>query len=197
MKPDPQGAATSYIMKSKAANKPNAAAGSEPTEKAAIPHKTILDSAERSSWRLKKILVPIDFSDCSLGALEYALALAKKIGAEIMLLHVVEPPVYGENYMKTTASLEDGNQDLLNQGRERLAELSQKTTAQGCHAEALVRMGRAQSEITDTAKAIGTDLIVIGTHGSSEPKLSLLGGTAERVVRHSLCPVLTVRHAGP
>jgi nucleotide-binding universal stress UspA family protein len=54
-------------------------------------------------------------------------------------------------------------------------------------------MGHAYSEIPDTAKAMGADLIVIATHGYTGLKHVLLGSTAERVVRHAPCPVLTVR----
>jgi universal stress protein A len=57
----------------------------------------------------------------------------------------------------------------------------------------LSRMGRAHSEIPDTAKALGADLIVMGTHGYTGLKHMLLGSTAERVVRQAPCPVLTVR----
>jgi nucleotide-binding universal stress UspA family protein len=77
-----------------------------------------------------------------------------------------------------------------------LTEAEQKAKDNERSIETLVRMGRAQSEIPDTAKAIGADLIVLGTHGYSGPKHALLGGTAERVVRQAACPVLTVRRSG-
>lgn len=143
---------------------------------------------------LKRILVAIDFSDCSLAALHYALALAGKFAANLILLHVVEPAVYPENALMTAATLDESNQHLFAVARERLAQMKHKAVAHGLSAETLVRMGRAQSEIADTAKATGTDLIVMGTHGYNRLKQVLLGGTAERVVRHSPCPVLTIRH---
>jgi nucleotide-binding universal stress UspA family protein len=61
--------------------------------------------------------------------------------------------------------------------------------------EILVRMGRAHSEIPDTAKAMGVDLIIISTHGYAGLKHALLGSTAEKVLRCASCPVLTVSNS--
>ena len=180
-------------MKTKSANKPTSIAhppNSGQEQAAQEPPQT---PASRP-LTLKRILVPVDFSACSIGALDYAIALGQKLGAKLVLLHVVEPAAYPENFLVTPATLDEANQNLLTAGRERLASVRQRAIAQGLSTETLVRMGRAQSEIPDTAKAIGTDLIVMGTHGYSGLKHALLGGTAERVVRHSACPVLTVRH---
>jgi nucleotide-binding universal stress UspA family protein len=108
-------------------------------------------------------------------------------------LHVVEPTVYVDNYLTTPAATEEANQNLMATGRERLAALQRRAAAQGRAVETLVRMGRAQSEISDTAEAIAADVIVMGTHGYSGLKQLLLGSTADRVIRHAPCPVLTVR----
>jgi universal stress protein A len=143
---------------------------------------------------LKRILVPIDFSECSVRALDYALAFAEQFAAKIILLHVVEPAVYPENYLAAPATLQEVQENLVQVGREHLAELSRKRLGHRIEAELLVRIGRAHSEIPDTAKAMGADLIVIGTHGHTGLKHVLLGSTAERVVRYAACPVLTVRY---
>jgi nucleotide-binding universal stress UspA family protein len=148
----------------------------------------------RPAPTLKSILVPIDFSDCSLSALDYASLLARKFQAKLVLLHVVEPAVYPENYLMNPATLDEANRNLIASSRERLARLRHRTADPGLVTETLVRMGRAQSDISDTANATGADLIVMGAHGSSGLKNVVLGGTAERVLRHSPCPVLTVRH---
>jgi len=140
----------------------------------------------------KQILVPVDFSECSAAALDCAVIIAMRFESKITLLHVVEPAAYPENSLLTPSSLDETNQSRMTTARERLARL-QKTKGQGCSIEALVRMGRAQSEIPDTAKAIGAELIVLGTYGFSGVKKSLLGGTAERVLHHAPCPVLTIR----
>lgn len=141
----------------------------------------------------KQILVPIDFSDCSVRALDYAMALAASFGARITLLHVVEPTPPPQSYLGVTPPLDETNQALVEAGRERLAALGKKRIGTRLRAETLVRVGRAHSEIPDTASALGADLIVMGTHGYTGLKHVLLGSTAERIVRHAHCPVLTVR----
>ncbi len=160
-----------------------------PQQKAAPAHRHSLPSLH-----LKRILVPIDFSECSVRALDYALAFAEQFAAKIILLHVVEPAVYPENYLAAPATLQEVQENLLQVGRDHLAELNRKRVGHRSEAELLVRIGRAHSEIPDTAKAMGADLIVIGTHGHTGLKHVLLGSTAERVVRYASCPVLTVRH---
>jgi nucleotide-binding universal stress UspA family protein len=180
-------------MKSKLAVKP------EPTlpiaEAPRVPEKSVQTAKTAAPpLNLRRILVPLDFSDCSLHALDYALALAELFAAKLILLHVVEPAVYAENYLFAAPAMNETDQKLVEGGRERLAELSRKRIDHRADAETLVRMGHAHSEIPDTAKAVGADMIVLGTHGYTGLKHVLLGSTAERVVRHAPCPVLTVRH---
>ncbi len=144
---------------------------------------------------MRHILVPVDFSDCSLHALEYALRFAQQFGSRVTLLHVVEPALHPDSYLIAPA-FDGTNQNLLQAARERLEDICEKRVGTRLHADTLVRMGRAYSEIPDTAKALGADLVVLGTHGYSGMKHVLLGSTAERVVRNAPCPVLTVRAAG-
>ena len=145
---------------------------------------------------LKQILVPIDFSNCSLRALDLASTIAQPFGARLTLLHVVEPAAYQETYLGVTAPLEETNQKLVEAGRERLTALGRKRVGSRLRMDMLVRIGRAHSEIPDTASALSADLIVMGTHGYKGLKHILLGSTTERVVRHAACPVLTVRLPG-
>lgn len=149
-------------------------------------------SAQAAPSAFKLILVPVDFSDCSLHALNYAAILARKLGAKLILLHVLEPSIHTDNYLTDSATMDQSNGTLIAAARAQLGKLTHRTTTQGLVAEALVRMGRAQSDIADTANATGADLIVMGAHGSGGHNQPLLGGTAERVLRHSPCPVLTV-----
>lgn len=143
--------------------------------------------------RIHKILVPVDFSECSDRALDYAVGLAQPFGAGIALLHVVEPGIGTNQSLALTPTLDAAHQRSLNAAQERLACLRERHLAAFTSAETLVRIGRSPSEIVDTAKALGADLIVLGTHGSTGSRISLLGGTAEKVVRQANCPVLTVR----
>jgi universal stress protein A len=179
-------------MKTKSSGKADFAVASGETER----EKTPAPPLSSHSFTFKRILAPIDFSDCSVGALAYALELAAKFEAKVTLLHVVEPTVYADNDLNNPASMQEANLNLMASGRERLAALQRRVSAQGRPVEILVRMGRSQSEISDTAKAIGADLIVMGTHGHSGLRQLLLGSTADRVIRHAPCPVLTVRDRG-
>ncbi len=153
-----------------------------------------LDQRTKAPVKLQKILVPTDFSDCSMHALEYALSMAELFRARLILLHVVEPAVCPENYMAVSPGFDDTNQSLMETARERLDTICRKRIGGRISSETLVRMGHAYSEIGDTAKAMGADLIVIATHGFTGLKQVLLGSTTERVIRHAPCPVLTVPH---
>jgi len=144
---------------------------------------------------IRRVLVPIDFSDCSMHALNYAMALAERFDARIILLHVVEPAVHSEHYLSGPMAFDETNQHLLEAGRERLEDVNRKCVVHRVGSEPLVRIGHAHSEIADTANALAADLIVLGTHGYTGLKHVLLGSTAERVVRSAPCPVLTVRQA--
>jgi len=141
----------------------------------------------------RKVLVPVDFSKCSGAAVEHALALCKAFQARLTLLHVVEPIVHGDNYVSLGTSLDPLNQSIVEEAREKLEGFVREAMGQDAEAETLVRIGHAFSEIPDTAEALGSDLIVIGTCGTAGLKPGILGGTVERVVRHAPCPVLAVR----
>jgi nucleotide-binding universal stress UspA family protein len=157
------------------------------------------DSVRKSAgWlaRVKRILVPLDFSDCSFQALDHALALAEEFRATLILLHVVEPDLSATLSRSGHNAMDEGQENQLEEWRERLAKLVQKRVGHHIPVETLVRIGRAHSEIPDTAKALGANLIVIGTHGATGQAAPVLGGTAERVLRHACCPVLTVCHRG-
>jgi len=146
-----------------------------------------------TAFRLNKILVPVDFSDFSSKALDYALAFADQFDARVILLHVVEPAVYPESSMLVATALDDLNSDLRQVAEQKLSELRRDKIGERVPSELLVRMGRAFSEITAAAEDLDVDLIILATHGYTGLKHVLLGSTTERVVRHAPCPVLTVR----
>jgi nucleotide-binding universal stress UspA family protein len=143
-------------------------------------------------FRLKKILVPIDFSDCSKKALQYAIPLARQHGAALTLLYVVPQPSFvgGEYTGIEYARLED---DQAVSGKKQLGALIANEVQGEVPAETLVRSGMPVVEILEAAKALPADLIVISTHGRTGLKHVLLGSVAEDVVRRAPCPVLVVR----
>jgi len=141
--------------------------------------------------KLKKILLPVDFSDRSRYAMRYALRLAEQFQAKVFLLHVVEVTYVGAE--PGFVNLVELELELAETRSAQLDEVVKKDIRGKVPAEALVKMGRAFHVINETADEIKADLIVISTHGYTGLKHVLMGSTAERVVRHANCPVLTVR----
>jgi nucleotide-binding universal stress UspA family protein len=139
---------------------------------------------------IKSILVPLDFSRASMEALNYAVPLAKKLAAEVHLVHVKQDDEASEvvgagHLMRETAnSIEFLREELLEHGKQVAG-----FWPEGCH----VRSGQPYQEICTLAHEIDADLIVLGTRGHTGLKRILLGSTAERVVRFSARPVLVVR----
>lgn len=143
--------------------------------------------------KFQRILVAVDFSEESRKALACAAELAARFDASLTLVHVVEPH-FGPPDTDVPA-LTGSNSDA-----EEYAEAKLELNALGeqmlgpCRVvETVVRGGLAFFEITEAAKALGADLIVVGTHGYTGLKRALLGSTAEKVVRHAPCPVLVAR----
>jgi len=140
---------------------------------------------------LKSILVPIDFSETSKKALRYALRFAEQFGGKLTLLNVVEP-VATPDFAYYPLLVESDKVKKLAEARlESLC--SQMSIPRGLLDQTLVRYGTPFAEICDAARTSKTDLIILTTHGHTGLKHVLLGSTAERVVRHAPCPVLTVR----
>jgi nucleotide-binding universal stress UspA family protein len=139
---------------------------------------------------LNRILVPIDFFDCSLDALEYAAAVAKQAGAETRILHVMEPVSYGLDFtLGDPASLARTRERV----DQRLEELTAALVAAGIRTMSSVRGGIPRDAILDEARRWPSDLIVMGTHGRRGISHLLNGSVAEAVLRHADCPVLAVR----
>lgn len=143
--------------------------------------------------RLNKILVPIDFSDTSKKALQYALRFAEQFGCEIVLLHVVEPamPTIGA---PLAVEMFPQPQEDSTAAKKELAALAARSRIKGSDSiSSTIRTGHPPNEITKAAKDLDVDLIVIATHGYTSWRHLCIGSTAERVVRTAPCPVLVVR----
>lgn len=137
-----------------------------------------------------RILVPTDFSEPSRNALKYATRFAEQFGAKITLLYVNEPVMYPDfAYYPLTME----NDQVAKIASAKLTALGQKEIGAQHLEKILVRTGNPFHEITEAARTLKVDLIIISTHGYTGLKHALLGSTAERVVRHAPCPVLTVR----
>jgi len=144
---------------------------------------------------LKRILVPVDFSGGSLEALEYAVALAAPFDAELVVLFVVEPVYYATpaDLYGPSANLGMLLEEQQRFGREQLARLQADLAKRKVSTTTLLQTGTPYQQIVDTANRKKVDLIVMATHGRTGLSHLLLGSVAEKVVRSSACPVLTVR----
>ena len=142
---------------------------------------------------VKRILVPSDFSECSDAALRYGLELARRFGAKLHLLHVVQDPATqpwaAEGFVLPLLEAVDQWQ------KDAKIRLENSIPAED-RANAVVTCTIASpfQEILRYATDNDIDLIVMGTHGRGGVSHVLLGSIAERVVRRAPCPVLTVRH---
>lgn len=141
--------------------------------------------------KMRTILVPVDFSECSKQALACAVPFAEQFGAKLELVHVVEP-YYGfdpngfGNYQVPEACSNDA-------ARNALIKLARESVPREIVCQTEIRCGRVITEIVAAARELSADLIIISTHGYTGLKHVAFGSTAEGVVRHAPCPVLTVR----
>ncbi len=145
----------------------------------------------KPGFELKRILVPIDFSDCSKKALQYAIPFARQFGAELILLHVVQVNYYAGDFGTVDVALLEG--EMRKNGQRQLDSLATEMASRDLSFKTEVRTGRTTSEIVNLANETNTDLIILATHGHTGLKHVLLGSVAENVVRHAPCPVLIVR----
>ena len=134
---------------------------------------------------IRRILAAMDFSLCSLAALEYAEELARRFDAPLLLLHASGAP-------SMPAEVHEHSGDAAALALTRAVEGLRE---HGLTARALFRPGSAADEIVRTAEVERASLIVMGTHGRTGMTRVLMGSVAERVVREAPCPVLTVRLA--
>jgi nucleotide-binding universal stress UspA family protein len=135
----------------------------------------------------------VDFSECSIAALNYARALADP-ETRLTAVHIVEWTPNGYDPMIGPAmDIAAYRLEAERAGRERLHKLVAPMTRPGATIEEIVKVGKPYHEILRIADDERYDLIVLGIHGRNPIDRMLFGTTAEPVVRHATCPVLTVR----
>lgn len=139
------------------------------------------------------ILCPVDFSDTATHALETAIELATRLNAKIHLVHVYQYPTFSmpEADLATPIDMSLQN-DYSERLKQQLEDLYKNYSDSGITINSTLTEGVPYVEIVQTAKKINADLIVIGTHGRTGLSHMLLGSVAERVVRSSNIPVLSV-----
>jgi len=144
---------------------------------------------------MKKILVPTDFSDFALNATKLAAKIAKRTNATIYLLHVVDIP-YREtgNLPHQSAQSFPEGLALLNIAKKKYAEVIKADFLKEVRVVEALQIGGVFESLADQAEKNGIDLIIMGTHGTSGfLKDTFVGNVADKVVRSSNIPVITLR----
>jgi nucleotide-binding universal stress UspA family protein len=146
---------------------------------------------------LKTILLPTDGSECSGKAMAYALSFAKQYGARVVALHVIDQRWEEQTRVAFAEVGQDMSKKIRNgyeeEARRILREVAEAAGKAGVAVETRSVTGIPSEDIVRAGKELSAGLIIMGTHGRSGVSHLLLGSVAEKVVRRSPCPVLTVR----
>jgi len=144
----------------------------------------------------RTFVVPYDFSENARAALRTAVELAEQLGADLQLVHVVQPPAYGYGYGGMAGAVTPppvDMQEIAAGARHSLEEVAREVNGFSGRIEAHVFEGASVADaIQESAEKLGADLIVMGTHGRTGLAKVALGSVAERTLRGAPCPVLTV-----
>jgi nucleotide-binding universal stress UspA family protein len=139
----------------------------------------------------QRILVPVDFSETSTRALDYAIELAKLLNAKITVLHAYEFPIVGFPDGALMASGEVAAK-LANAAQAGLDKMVSDRAERGVPLEKLLREDTPWRAVNHVADEMDADLIIIGTHGRTGLARALLGSVAENVIRTATRPVLSI-----
>src|SRR5260370_9338183 len=167
------------------------------TDLTTTSQEAALTATEEDDLTVKRILVPIDFSEHSKKTVSCAMNLASRDNAMVKVLHVFQI----SDYVATPFARRNQQADQVKsqidaaeqEARESLAAFEQQFLNRGIKVEAYIRVGYPFDEIVAMADHFNVDLIVIGSHGCSGITRFLVGSTPERVVEPAPCPFLVVK----
>lgn len=143
--------------------------------------------------QFKRILCPVDFSDFSVSAYQYALTLAEYYKADLVTLHAVELSKYPyADYVGATGDFVEMSRAICEGGKVKLREFMKPHSRPGVEPRLVVDEGNASDLILSYAQTHDIELIVMGTHGRRGLDRLVLGSTTNRVMRKACCPVLVV-----
>jgi len=142
---------------------------------------------------LKSILFATDFSDCSEAAFGYAILLARKFHARLLIVHVINEPVDLRGFYVPHISFDTLEAEIEASAKKMMQDFCAKQLFQTDDYVTEVIPGIPYEEIIKRAEEERVDLVVLGTHGRSGLDHLLFGSTAEKVVRKSSIPVMTIR----
>lgn len=143
-----------------------------------------------------KILLPTDFSECSAEAAGATRLLAERFGSRVVVLHVLDEPATLDPMFRGEIPLEMLRSRMEHFARETMDAFLARHFSGFENFDTIFAAGIPYREIIGKARDVGADLIVIGTHGRTGVEHVIFGSTAEKVVRMSPCPVLSVRQGG-
>ena len=141
----------------------------------------------------RQIVVATDFSDPAEVAVDRAIEWARHFDAALHITHVFALPVPAIG-VYDFAIPESGIREAREAALKRLEQAAEKAVKAGVRTHTHLVSTPTETGISEVAREVGADLIVVGTHGHTGLKHVLLGSVAERVVRHAPCSVMVVRH---
>lgn len=145
--------------------------------------------------KIEKILFALDFSEQSKHAFDYALSLASNFKAHLILIHVIQEPVDLSGFYVPHISFENLEKEIREGAEKMMEKFCAEMIPEFKDYETLIVSGIPYQEILKRAEEDKVSLIVMGTQGRKGIDHLLFGSNAEKVVRNSRCPVLTVRLA--
>lgn len=143
--------------------------------------------------RIEKILCPMDFSEFSVKAYDYAQSLAQHYGAKLLLQHVIQPLTSTYPYYAFPDAINEVFWNLDSHAEKKLDEFVAERQIDGFHIERFVHKGTVTDCVLEFAEKEGVDMIVMGTHGRQGFDRLTMGSVTEKVLRKAHCPVLVVR----
>ena len=141
---------------------------------------------------MKHVLVPVDFSEDSVNALEMAIAFANEMWHDVRMIHVIKDAVFYQRNFSLTNLIDIKNETVINNLKKLVEQYKPKARH---NLDFRIRSGKVYNEIANQAKYGEAELIVIGSHGTSGFEELWLGSNAYKVVNNSPCPVLSLRNS--
>jgi universal stress protein A len=148
---------------------------------------------KKMNGTIKNILVPIDMSNTSKVLAHYASVFANRFGAKVHVLHVFQEYEGITKMILTNKVLENLMDELHDSGKKEIEDFCKKHFDRSLDYELSFANGSPFKEILDAVKVKDIDMVIMGTHGKTRIDHFFVGKTADRVVRRSNCPVMTVR----
>ena len=142
---------------------------------------------------MKKILVAVDFSECSVAALNLAITIAKQFESSLLVLHVIHDPVDSPGFYAAKKAGKKVFRNMEESAQEMMEDFASKHLKKFKNYDTFVLPGLPAAQIINFAQKKKVDLVTMGTHGRGGLDRLMLGSVADKVIRGAGCPVLIVR----